>query len=120
MNQRIVSSRFPYLPLSIEVPGTGSLFVEVEAFLDTGFDGDVVIPWDFVASDKVPDGYLPWRLADGSEIITPVYVSTVELGRMGTFPVVIAALGDEPMIGRGVIDRFSIVLDHGQRVIVDM
>jgi hypothetical protein len=31
---------------------------------------------------------------------------------------VISVLGDEPLVGRGVTDRFAVTLDHGRRVIV--
>lgn len=116
MNQRLVSSRFPYLPIHIQLRQRRE---DIEAFLDTGFDGHVAVPPEFIAHGQPPDGYLTWRLADGSEVLAPYYLGTVQLGQMGTLPAVITSLGDEPLIGRGIADRFTITLDHGQRVIVE-
>ena len=39
MNGRLISNRFPHLPISLD---TGYDSQDVEALLDTGFDGDVV------------------------------------------------------------------------------
>lgn|GEM_PF-6453729 len=38
------SDRFPYLPVRISL---GPLVVEVMAFLDTGFDGALALPFDW-------------------------------------------------------------------------
>jgi hypothetical protein len=32
---------------------------------------------------------------------------------------VVIAVGDEPLVGRGVTDEFRVILDHGRRVIVE-
>jgi predicted aspartyl protease len=40
LNQRVVSSHFPYLPLQLEIRQE---LHELEALLDTGFDGYVAI-----------------------------------------------------------------------------
>lgn len=121
MNQRSVSSHFPYLPVLVEVPLKGDLaFTFVgNTFLDTGFDGDVIVSASLLVDRKEPDGYVLFRLADSSRIIAPAYLGAVQLGPMGTFPAGIIAFGDAPIIGRGVIDRFAITLDHGQQVIVE-
>jgi predicted aspartyl protease len=93
--------------------------IDVEALLDTGFDGAVVVPDGLISSGLPPDGYLPWVLADGSQVSTPAYVGAVRVGQMGPFPVVVITLGSEPIVGCGLISRFNVVLDHGQHVIVE-
>ena len=35
------------------------------------------------------------------------------------FSVAVTALGDEPLVGRGICDRLTITLDHGQQLIVE-
>ena len=60
-------------------------------------------------------------VADGSTVLAPSYLGRVEvaeLGDAGTFPAVISVLGDEPILGRSLTNRFSITLDHGRRVII--
>lgn len=116
LSQRLTSSRFPYVPLHLEVRQQTH---GVDALLDTGFDGDVALPPELVVAGQSPDGYLPCQLADGSEVLTPFYLGVVRVGDLGAFPIVIIALGDEPLVGRGVSDRFRIILDHGQQLIVE-
>lgn len=116
MSPRLVSRRFPYLPIYLSVRQART---DLDALLDTGFDGDVAVPRASVADGDPPDGYLPRRLADGSDVLSPFYHGTVSLGDVGSFPVLIVALGDEPLVGRGVSDRFKVTLDHGYQVIVE-
>src|SRR5437588_193848 len=64
-------------------------------------------------------GETSWILADGSEVFAPYYLGTVQLGDVGSYPALVATLGDEPLIGRGITDRVRLILDHGERVIVE-
>ena len=116
MNQRVLSSRFPYLPLLLSVRDRSE---QIEALLDTGFDGDIAVPRGFISDREPPDFHIPCTLADGSEVLVPAYLGEIHLGALGRFPIAIAALGDEPLVGRGVTDRFTVILDHGQQLIVE-
>ena len=111
---RLVSEHFPYLPLRLDV---GDQTYVLEALIDTGFDGDVAVPPDLLTGDA--DDFQRWTLADGSAVYTPMYFGTVHLAEVGSVDALITALGDEPIVGRGVTDHFRLTLDHGQRVIVD-
>src|SRR3712207_4404551 len=116
MTQQVISTHFPYLPLTITVRNrTESL----EALLDTGFDGYIVLPHGLMTNGTPPDGYLQWMLADGSTVQAPAYLGTVHLGSFGPFDAVITILGDEPIVGRSLTNHFGITLDHGHRVIVE-
>ena len=116
MSQRLVSSRFPYLTIRVDVRHTKQ---QLEAFFDSGFDGDVAVPQTLIANGDPPDGHQIWQLADASEILVSYYLGTVSLRQLGTFEAVIVAIGNEPLIGRGITNRFTIILDHGQRLIVE-
>jgi predicted aspartyl protease len=116
MSQALVSSRFPYLPLHLAI---GPITLDVEALLDTGFDGDVAMPASLAVDAVAPAGNLTCRLADGSPVAAPVYRGTVSVDSFGPFGVYVVALGDEPLVGRGVSDRLRIILDHGQRLIIE-
>ncbi len=116
MMDRVVSARFPYLPIRLTIRGQP---IALEAFLDTGFDGDIVIPPGLLAIDAAPDNHLLWILADGSPVHAPAYLATVEMGPLGTYPVAVTILGDETIIGRRLTDRFRVILDHGREVIVE-
>lgn len=119
MSERtVISTRFPYLLITIAIRKREET---VEALLDTGFDGDIIIPPGLITNGKPPDSYMRWTLADGSTVFAPAYLGKVEvadLGDAGLFAAVISVLGDEAIIGRSLSNRFSITLDHGRRVIV--
>jgi len=121
MNQRVVGPRFPYLSLRVSsVPSRNPVEIEAEAFVDTGFDGDLIIPAALIPDSPLPDGYLTWRLGDGSDVVAAYYVGTVEIvGLPGSFPAVVSILGDEAIVGRSLTDRFTVIFDHGQRIIVE-
>ena len=115
-NWVVESWRFPYLPIELTAAGRTA---HIEAFIDTGFDGDVVAPGTFFTGSSAPSDSLRWRLADGSQIVAPAYRGELRIGSVVVAPVVVTALGDEPIVGRGVIDRFGLILDHGRRVVVE-
>ncbi len=114
--QRVISAHFPYLPVHVEVVNQTH---QLEALLDTGFDGDIAVPPRLITGRGYPDGYHRWILADTSRVAAPFYAGTLRLGAIGPFDIYVTALGDEPIIGRGLIDRLTITLDHGHQVIAE-
>jgi predicted aspartyl protease len=113
---RVVSDRFPYLPVRLHVRDRST---EVEALLDTGFDGHVVVPAHLVTDGKPADTHSIWTLADGSEVVSSTYRGTAQIGDLPPVRVLISVLGDEPIIGRALTNRFPFTLDHGEQVIVE-
>ena len=114
MSQQLTSSRFPFLPIRLEVRQE---IYEEEALLDTGFDGGMAVP-PFLLAGQDPDWYQLWTLADGSHVSTPVYRGVVRLGDFQPIPILVVGLGDEWMVGLGILNHFSVTFDHGERVIV--
>lgn len=60
-------------------------------------------------------------LADTSQVLVPAYLGKVEIadfGDAGIFAAVISILGNEPIIGRSLANRFKITLDHGRKLII--
>ena len=115
MNQQLTSSRFPYLPVRLHV--LQQTYAE-EALLDTGFDGGMAMPPN-LAEGQAPDWYQRWTLADGSQVLAPVYRGTVQVGAFQPIPALVIALGDEFLIGLGILNHFSVIFDHGERIIVN-
>jgi predicted aspartyl protease len=113
---RLASSHFPYLPIRLEVRGHTA---ELEALLDTGFDGAVAVPPGLVSNGRPPDHRSRWILADGSEVAAASYLGTVTLGSFGPYDVLITALGDEPILGRELATRFRNILDHGREISIE-
>jgi hypothetical protein len=77
-------------------------------------------PKCFLPADIPPRGHLRWTLADGSAVLAPYYLGTIRVGALGPFPALVTVLGDEPLIGREIVAHFTITLDHGERVIVEL
>ena len=121
MNEKsVISTHFPYLPLTVHIRKRQET---IEALLDTGFDGEIVIPPHLITNGVPPGSYVRWTLADGSPVLAPAYLGIVkigEFGNAGTFATVISVLGDVPIIGRALANRFKITLDHGRRVILTL
>jgi hypothetical protein len=67
----------------------------------------------------LPDTRFEWELADGSTIDAPVYFGSVEIIGLPAVRAAITVLGNEYILGRGVLDRYKLTLDHGQQVVVD-
>ena len=112
----LVSSRFPFVPILLQIRDQS---FDVEALIDTGFNGDVVLPVGMIADHTEQNIEMRWRLADGTQVIAPGYFATLRIGPVRVRPVVVTAIGDVPMIGRGLVQHFRITLDHGERVVVE-
>jgi predicted aspartyl protease len=116
MSPSVESDRFPYIGLHVEVRGQ---LQDIEALIDTGFDGFLAVPPALLDAAQPPDDYQSWSMADGTRVVAPLYLGTVQVGDLAVVPALITALGHEPLVGRGVTDRFRLTLDHGERVLVD-
>jgi predicted aspartyl protease len=113
------STRFPYIPVTVTL---NKRTETVEALLDTGFDGDLIIPEGLMTNGKPPDSYLRYKLADQTtSVLAPTYLGKVEvanLGERGEYAAIISVLGTEAIIGRNLARHFHITLDHGRQVII--
>ena len=116
MNQRLISDRFPYLPIKVQIRQREE---DVEALVDTGFDGYVAVPSGFFSANDPPDLSVSCVLADDSVVLAPAYYGTVRLGSFVPFVALIAVLGSELLVGRELTSHFTVILDHGERVIVE-
>lgn len=112
----LVSRHFPYVPIRVVL---GNQQIDVEALLDTGFDGDVVLPVAAITGRRQSQGRFVGRLADGSRVRAPLYEAVVTIGSVRLSPTAVVAVGDVAMIGRRLIQHFRVTLDHGERVIVE-
>jgi predicted aspartyl protease len=121
MTQADSAPRFPYVRIRVQIgsPQHIDQVLDVEAMVDTGFDGGLALPADLIDHVIAPDTHLPWQLADGSEILTPTYVGSVTIEPHQPVVTAIIALGEEPLLGRDVTDHFRLIFDHGRQIIVE-
>ncbi len=102
----------------LSIDGQGST-LDFDALIDTGFDGQVLLPSAFISSTTPTLGVLDWSLADGSRVRTPVFTGDLYIGSLSAGRVLIAALGDEILLGGGVTQQFIVTFDHDRQVIVE-
>jgi predicted aspartyl protease len=126
MSQKLTSTKYPYLPLTIRVRVNKSkqIALDTQALIDTGFSGDIVVPTTGELKQFPPDAYATWTMADGSEVMAPIFLGTIrfpqldeDVGEM--VGITVTVLGDQPLIGQSVLRRFTLTLDHGKQVILE-
>ena len=113
----VVSNFFPYLEVAFEARGIGD---KDFAYLDTGFDGFLIIPHTFVTSLGDPDLVSRWELGDnsltyGADFLGEINVVGLAPAMMGQ----ITCLGDEWILGLGILNKFRVAFDHGRTVEID-
>ena len=114
----VISEHYPYLELRVRIRDWQW---EADALIDTGFSSNLVVP-EHLWNEELgrADGRANWVLADGGTVQAPVYLGDIEiLGTPVVARVAITFMGDEFILGRGIIDRFKLTLDHGQRIIIE-
>jgi predicted aspartyl protease len=117
MNRRLVSSRFPFVPLVLAFSGQ---VLRIEALLDTGFDGFVIVPAGALDAIADPGDRVSWRLSDGTFLAAKSVLGTATIVDLDfDVPVVISELGREALVGREVIDLLKLTLDHGRELIIE-
>jgi len=114
--RQVVSDDYPYIPIRLEVQGQSEV---VLALLDTGYTESLIIPASCRQRLGAPDGRTTLEVGDGRVVHAPVYLGIVEIvGFPPIYGVALTLLAGEYIIGRRILDRFEITLDHGQRVII--
>ncbi len=118
-NHTVTSEDYPYLPIRISIRGWQH---EALALLDTGFTGELIIPGDVLPQQiGIPDGFMDFRVADDRIASSPMFIGDVEIGDLPTISdIAIGALGSKYIVGREILDRYRIILDRGERVIIEL
>ena len=115
----VASDDFPYLSIRVAVRDWE---VHQQALIDTGFTGDLVVPEGSLPQDiGNPDHVRVYRVADDRFTRAPMFTGELEV--MGLPPirhVTIAELGSRYLIGLGIIERYVVTLERGERVVVEL
>jgi predicted aspartyl protease len=126
MTKTLTSRRFPFLPLAIRVRVTTGkhLALDTHVLIDTGFSGDIVVPHTGELKHYPPDAYATWTMADGSEVLAPMFLGTIRFPELAEdtaemVGVTITVLGDQALIGQSVLKHFTLTLDHGKQVVLE-
>lgn len=114
-NKTIISSRFPYLPIKVAIKKDFKL----EALLDTGYDGGVILPPKLISNGEVSGWLVDCKLANNAVVEAPAYIGSVTIGNKRLNNITVLIMGDEPIVGREVMKYFKVIFDHGRKVIVE-
>lgn len=72
----LISSHFPYLPVKVTVK---QRIFDVEALLDTGFDGEIILPSGLATNGELPYWYVDCKLANESVVKIPAFKCSLKL-----------------------------------------
>jgi predicted aspartyl protease len=114
---RVISDRFPFVEVVWEVRG---LRGQSLAFMDTSFDGFLMLPAEWLPLLGTPDRVDWWQLADGSHVAAPTYFGKFRI--VGIDIIVdgsLVVMGSEIVVGLDLLRHFLVILERGQRVIVE-
>ncbi|MEM7131871.1 MAG: retropepsin-like aspartic protease [Chloroflexota bacterium] len=109
----------PQLSILLRAPGTNNEGIQLNAMVDTGADATIV-PKDILEElglEQSDSLYI--RGVTGHRTQVAVYDVTIEIGpfTFSAVPVVATPLGSEPLIGRDILNNFSITLNGPAQVV---
>lgn len=115
----VSSSRYPYVQIQFAIRGHRDI---VFAYIDTGFDGYLIIPSQLAVSLGPPDYVSRWTLGDSTTVAARDYRGSLFIVGLDQISMAarITCLGNDYLLGRSVIDRFRVTLDHRNRLSVEL
>ncbi len=126
MSHKLISSKYPFLPLTIRVRVSNRKQIDLhtQALIDTGFSGDIVVPATEELKQSSPDAYATWTMAGGSEVMAPIFLGSIRFPELDEdvaemVGVTVTVLGDQALIGQSILRRFRLTLDHGKQVTLE-
>jgi predicted aspartyl protease len=98
--------------------------IHTQVLIDTGFSGDIVVPTTGEMKQYPPDAFATWTMADGSEVLAPMFLGTIRFPELDEdeaeiVGVTVTALGDQALIGQSILKHFTLTLDHGKYVTLE-
>ena len=92
--------------------------MEIEAWIDTGFTGELVLPQDQIAALGLPhSAVVTAELGDGSATVLAVYSCLIEwFGRVQQLEV-IANTETSPLLGVGLLQGHRLTIDYAARTL---
>jgi clan AA aspartic protease len=95
----------------VRVRGAGEREAFVQALVDTGFSGDLMLPFDTVEHLRLRATTMSRMfLGDGSSVLMPVYDATVEW-HGGSRRIDVFACDSDPLIGMSLLRGSRLELD---------
>ena len=113
-----ISEDYPYIQVQVTIRGFSGTF---RALIDTGFDGYFILPETISRQLGKPDFQVKAQLADGSERMSAEYLGKAEIVGLGEmYSAYFTLLGDECLVGQGIIKQLKMTFDHGKQVVLEL
>jgi predicted aspartyl protease len=103
---------YPWIEFSLTI---GAWDVVDLAYLDTGFEGGLLVPAGVGREVLASPVWVPMRLADGGIVEVRSWRGTLEIANH-RFLVEVAAMGTRYLLGREVLDQMEVCFEFGRRV----
>ena len=111
----IVSHNYPYLDIAYWIGGQK---LQGSAYVDTGFDGCLIVPEAEGKELMVSFHLTVVALGDGSLRLAHEHRGVLEIGET-RFRTTVLFLGDEYLLGREIVDQMRICFHWGERLEVE-
>jgi hypothetical protein len=95
------------------------LKLDVEAYVDTGFDGGLIVPAGLIPDRIRVVGETVCILADGSIVRARFYVGFVSVGTLPPVDTVIMTLPGRTLLGLAVTNRYRLSFLRGRQVVLE-
>lgn len=115
----VVTPAYPYVEVTFTIGAFRS--PPILAYVDSGFDGYLLVPAAQTTLFGLPQFSTSWELGDGSAVQAQEYRGEMQVSGLPLIiPARITCLGEEYLLGRGIVDRLRMTFDRGQRLILEI
>ena len=117
MNGHVDSAGRALVSISVK-PSATAAAVEIEAWVDTGFTGELVLPQERIVALGLPlSAVVRVELGDGSETVLHAYTCLIEwFGQVKQIEV-IANTGQFPLLRVGLLRGHTLTVDYASRTL---
>jgi clan AA aspartic protease len=117
MNGRVDGAGRALVRIGVK-PSATATAVEIEAWVDTGFTGELVLPQERIAALSLPvSAVVRVELGDGSETMLNTYTCLIEwFGQVKQIEV-IANTGQFPLLGVGLSRSCTLTVDYASQTL---
>lgn len=117
MNGRVDSGGRALLRVSVKALGPSS-GTQLEAWIDTGFTGELVLPQSVVSALGLPQsGTVGAELGDGSDVVMKTYTCLIEWFGQQKQIEVVGNDGQHPLLGVGLLREHRLTVDYPSRTL---
>ena len=92
--------------------------IELDAWVDTGFTGELVLPQESISALGLPQSAtVRAELGDGSEVVLDICSCLIEWFGQEKQIEVIASTGQLPLLGVGLLQKHKLIIDYPSRTL---